>query len=122
MTVNLFKPTFNVFINVVSTPWAISSTRETKCINFNYKIYKSRERLVGIATDCGLDNRMMEVGIPAVSRPALGPTQPHIHWVQGALFLGVKRPGSEADHSPPSSAEFKNAWIYTFTPPYVFLA
>jgi hypothetical protein len=26
----------------------------------------------------------------------------------GALFLGVKRPGREADHSPPSSAEFKN--------------
>jgi hypothetical protein len=23
----------------------------------------------------------------------------------------------EADHSPPSSAEAKNVWIYTFTPP-----
>jgi len=23
----------------------------------------------------------------------------------GALYLGVKRPGREADHSPPSSAE-----------------
>jgi hypothetical protein len=34
--------------------------------------------------------------------------------------------GREADHSPPSSAEFKNTWSYTFTPPifsneYVFL-
>jgi len=27
--------------------------------------------------------------------------------VPGALFLGVKRPGHEADHSPPSSAEVK---------------
>jgi hypothetical protein len=26
----------------------------------------------------------------------------------GALFPGVKRPGREADHSPPSSAEVKN--------------
>jgi hypothetical protein len=26
-------------------------------------------------------------------------------------------PGSEADHSPPSSAEVKNAWIYTSIPP-----
>jgi len=36
-----------------------------------------------------------------------GPTQPPIHWVPGGLFLGVKRPGREADHSPPSSAEIK---------------
>jgi hypothetical protein len=30
--------------------------------------------------------------------------------------VGVKRPGGEADHSPPSSAEAKNAWSYTSTP------
>jgi hypothetical protein len=52
-----------------------------------------------------------------VSRTALGPTQPHIQWVQGDLSLGVKRQGREADHSPPSSAEVKNAWSYTCTPP-----
>jgi hypothetical protein len=56
------------------------------------------------------------------SRTALGPTQPPILWVPGALSLGVKRPGREADHSPPSSAEVKNAWSYTSTPPYVFMA
>jgi hypothetical protein len=33
----------------------------------------------------------------------------------GALSLRVKRPGREADHSPPSSAEVKNAWSYTST-------
>jgi hypothetical protein len=32
-------------------------------------------------------------------------------------FPGVKRPGREADHSPPSSAEVKNAWRYASTPP-----
>jgi hypothetical protein len=37
-------------------------------------------------------------------------------------FLGVKRPGREADHSPPSSDEDKNAWSYTFTLQYVFMA
>jgi hypothetical protein len=31
--------------------------------------------------------------------------------------VGVKRPGREADHSPPSNPEVKNAWTYTFTPP-----
>jgi hypothetical protein len=39
------------------------------------------------------------------SRTALGPAQPPIQWVTGALSLGVKRPRHEADHSPPSSAE-----------------
>jgi hypothetical protein len=48
---------------------------------------------------------------------ALGPTQPPIQWVPGALSLGVKRPGREADHSLPSSAEVKNVWSYTSTPP-----
>jgi hypothetical protein len=57
-----------------------------------------------------------------VSRTALGPTQPPIKWVPGTLSLGVKRPGHEADHSPPSSAEVKNAWSYTSTPQYVFMA
>jgi hypothetical protein len=30
-----------------------------------------------------------------------------IQWVPGALSLGAKRPGREADHSPPSSVEVK---------------
>jgi hypothetical protein len=40
----------------------------------------------------------------------LGPTQPPTQWVPGALSLGVKRPGREADHSPPASAEVKK-WV-----------
>jgi hypothetical protein len=39
------------------------------------------------------------------SRPVLGTTQPPIQLVQGALSPGVERPGREADHSPPTSAE-----------------
>jgi hypothetical protein len=34
----------------------------------------------------------------------------------------VKWPGSEVVHSPPSIAEVKNAWNYTSTPLYVFMA
>jgi hypothetical protein len=48
------------------------------------------------------------------SRTALLPAQPPI--LLGVLFLGVKRPGREADHSPPSSAEVKNMRIYTSAP------
>jgi hypothetical protein len=41
------------------------------------------------------------------SRPALRPTQSPIQSVTGALSPWVKRPGREADHSPPTSAEVK---------------
>jgi hypothetical protein len=53
----------------------------------------------------------------SVSGTALGAIQPPIQWVPGALSLGVMRPGREDDHSPPSSAEVKNAWSYTSTSP-----
>jgi hypothetical protein len=69
--------------------------------------------------DRGFDSRQ-ELGIilfTTVSRPALGPTHPPIQWVSGALSLVLKRPGREADHLRPYSAEVKNAWSYTFTPP-----
>jgi hypothetical protein len=71
----------------------------------------------------GLDDRWFESGqglgifLVTVSRPALGPTQPPIQWLPGALSLGVKRPGREADHSFPPSVETKNAWSYSSTPP-----
>jgi hypothetical protein len=42
------------------------------------------------------------------SRLALRPVQPPIRWVPGASSPGIKRPGREADHSPPPSEEVKN--------------
>jgi hypothetical protein len=50
------------------------------------------------------------------SRPVLGPTQPPIQWVPGALFTGVKRPEREADHLPPSSVEIKKGGAITPLP------
>jgi hypothetical protein len=51
-------------------------------------------------------------------RPRLGPTQPHIQWVQG-----VKWPRHEDDYSPPNSAVVKNmCWVHTSIPHYVFVA
>jgi hypothetical protein len=58
------------------------------------------------------------------SRPVMVPTQPPVQWVLGALSWGggVKKPVHEADHSPPSSVEVKNAWSYMSTAPYIFMA
>jgi hypothetical protein len=42
------------------------------------------------------------------SRPALGPTQPPIQCVPGAVSPGVKRPGRKGYYSPPPSADVKD--------------
>jgi hypothetical protein len=49
-------------------------------------------------------------------------TQYVIQLVPEALSQGVQQPGREADHSPPTIAEVKKTWVYTSTPPYVFMA
>jgi hypothetical protein len=53
----------------------------------------------------------------AASRPVLERTQPPIQWVP----RGVKQPGSEADHSSPSSTEVKNSWCHYLNPQYIFM-
>jgi hypothetical protein len=40
----------------------------------------------------------------------------------GTFSPMLKRPGREADHSSPYSAEDKNAESYTYIPPYVLMA
>jgi hypothetical protein len=82
--------------------------------------------VVGTATSYGLDDRGVGVRVLVGSRIlfssmssklALGSTKPPIQWVPGVLSLG-----HEADHSSPASAKIKKMWIYTFTPPYAFMA
>jgi hypothetical protein len=47
-------------------------------------------------------------------RLGLWPTQPPMQWVSR-----LKRPGREADHSPPSNAEVKNSGTIPPLPPYI---
>jgi hypothetical protein len=85
---------------------------------------------VSIVSDYRLDDWVIEAGSPAeenrifplasVSRPALGPNQPPVQWVLGALSPGVKRgPGRDADHSPPLVTRSRVGMSYTSSPPCV---
>jgi hypothetical protein len=83
-----------------------------------------RDSAVGIATGYGLDDQGVDVPVgvriftsPMSSRTALGSIHP-----PPSSFAAVKLPEREADHSTPISAEVKKTWLYTPTPPYVFLA
>jgi hypothetical protein len=88
-------------------------------------LVKSCGSSVGIALGYGLDDQGSGVRFPegagnfslhhriqngSGSHPASYPIG-----TRGS-FPGVKRLGREANHSPPSSAEVKNAWSYTSTP------
>jgi len=44
------------------------------------------------------------------------PSQPSVQLVP-AFFCGVETAGARNYHLPPSSAEVKNEWSYTFPPP-----
>jgi len=66
--------------------------------------------------------RCYAVLLTTTSRPALGPSQLPMQWVPGVVSQELNRPGREAYHSRPSTAEVQNAWIYTSTPQYAFIA
>jgi hypothetical protein len=109
---------FEFVLSCVSKKWIICwcFLKISSCL-----LVRNGDSSVGIAMGYGLDDRGFVSGrgwefflFTTASRPALGPTQPLIKRVQGALSLGVKQPGREADHSAPSSAEVKNEWSYTF--------
>jgi hypothetical protein len=88
-------------------------------------IIKSRDSSVGIALGYGLDDRVSRVRFPAGAenfslhqRVQNGSGAHPASYPMGTRgsFPGVKWPEREADHSPPSTAEVKNAWSYTSTP------
>jgi hypothetical protein len=45
-------------------------------------------------------------------------THHDIQCISSAISSGIMRPGRETDHSPLTSANFKNTWSYTSAPPY----
>jgi hypothetical protein len=91
-----------------------------------YLSTESRDSSVGIALGYVLDDRGSRVRFPARAgnfslhhRVQNGSEAHPVSYTMGTRdsFSGVKRPGREADHSPPSSAEVQNACSYTSTSP-----
>jgi hypothetical protein len=89
---------------------------------------------VGVATGYRPHDRGIEVSVPLWSRIFTPPYRPDRLWVlpapppppsqcvPAANSPGVKRQRRKALHSPLGNAEIKKTWIYTSTPPYVFMA
>jgi hypothetical protein len=79
--------------------------------NLHYYLSRSWDRVV-ITIGYGLNGLIPGKGkifiFPVMSRPTLEPIQPPSQWLPVALSSGLKRPGREADHSPPSRAKIKN--------------
>jgi hypothetical protein len=91
-----------------------------------HEIIKSRDSSVGIVLGYGLNDRGSRVQFPTGAgnsslyhriQNGSGAHPASYTMVTGVLSPGVKWPWREADHSPPSSAEVKNAWSYTSTRP-----
>jgi hypothetical protein len=87
------------------------------------KCFRSWDSSVGIATGYRLDDRRDRSSSRGKVKNFLfsTPSRP-VNDTGGSFPPGVKQPGSEVDHSPPSSAEVKKMWIYTTSPLYAFMA
>jgi hypothetical protein len=96
------------------------------CIHYVHNNANVFIRVVGIVTGYGLDDRGVGVRVSVGSRMFSSPRRPHRlsgstnllsngYW--GLFPPGVKRPGREVDHSPATSAEVKQIWLYTSIPP-----
>jgi len=89
-------------------------------VNLILAIYCTRARIaesamgwmIGVQFPVGVGIFLFSI----MSRLALGPTQPPIQWIPGALSLGVIHLRHEADRLPPPSTEVKNAWHCFSTP------
>jgi hypothetical protein len=81
--------------------------------------HEGRDSGVDTATGYGLNNHKVGVRVPGAARIFSSLSRPDLLW---DLFPpGVKQPGCEADHSPPTSAETKKTWVYISTPTYTFM-
>jgi hypothetical protein len=116
---------------LISRMWATRPPKQLSLIWWPYS-YLIRIRISSVSTQTrlragrlGFSSRKGQWWDFSLRHPAqIGPGAHQASYPMGTegSYIGVKRPGREADHSPPSSAEAKNAGTYTSTLQYVFMA
>jgi hypothetical protein len=99
---------FEKFLYLLTYPCKYAARTTTDHHRDNQYVYRHRTILPGLILITG------KIKCEQHCTTALGPTQPPIQCVPGALSLRIKLPGREADHLVPRS---KNEWSYTSTPP-----
>jgi hypothetical protein len=88
------------------------------------KILMSQEIAVGIAIGYGLNDRGAGVRVPVEARILLShvvQTGSGAHPTSCPMGVGSKAVKLTTLTTPPTSAGVKKMWIYTSTPPYVFI-
>jgi hypothetical protein len=108
----------NFYKNISQTLFYSKSKEDPVDYTFTARTFKKYFCIQILYRPSGVKNFLFST----LFRRALGPTQSPIQWVPAAISPGVKRPGREVDHLPSTSAEVRNMWAYTSTPPYAFMA
>jgi len=107
LTVSLWRGGVNISADEsVILPEVFRGLPQSLQANFGIVLPKLSSIARGYGLDDGWFESRQRLGIflfTTVSRSTLGPTRPPIQWVSRAISLGVKRPGREADYSPPCS-------------------
>jgi hypothetical protein len=93
----------------------VNTSEPRKCIGNSYWLRDGRQRGRSSTPD-----RVKDFHFFISSRPDLRPTQTPILQVYGVLSQGLKRPGLEADHSPPTSDEVKEVLVYKSTLTFLY--
>jgi hypothetical protein len=109
-----FVPEYIRTLDSTALNCLLISEFSTKIVHvFLFSRYSDWLQAVGPRCRSSSPGRVQNFLFSTSSRPGLGSTQPPMQWEPGALSQGVKRRGSETNHSPLTSAEFKKIWIYT---------
>jgi hypothetical protein len=112
----IFHPR-RLYETVIRLPFYISKFKEiVLCFNF------TAQPLERLAMVCKAEGAGVRISSVRHQGRFSWPTQLPIQRVMGALSSGIKRPELEANHSLPTSSDIKEMWIYTSTPPCVFMA
>jgi hypothetical protein len=94
-------------------PVSLGAYNRLSCVVKNHRINQLRIAITGVRFPARTGNFSLHHRVLTCSG-----IHPASHQLgTGGSSPGIEQPVREADHSPPSSAEVKNAWSFTSSPP-----